>query len=198
MRDDVARVLHATCLDGQRLHCNPTDDHESLTTHIALVDEDGAVETTFEVLFRLVSTCEDDTHGPFVYADDDDAYLVVTWVVFPSDEVSSSAPRRADLLVLLNEANFEPGVKFRLETYESRVTLLCEVDIPAAQLTPRAVERALARSRDVIAEFFDDLRPLVRPVPALLARGALRPQKLRAWGALSAGYDPTYYGAAPH
>jgi hypothetical protein len=152
VREDLLRTLTDVRLDGQPLQLEPSPDASFVATSIALVDEDATVDTVFEVIFRDVPALEEDG----------ETFLVVTWVMFPPNEVTPGAARSPELLALINTANAEPGAKIRVEVDGDSEVVLCETDVPALDVSVPAVEAALARSRDVLALHFDALEPLVR------------------------------------
>ncbi|MGI8756516.1 MAG: hypothetical protein ACR2MB_11770 [Acidimicrobiales bacterium] len=152
MREDTLRALSDVRLDGQSIDQEAGSEESVRSSSIAFVDEEGVVDNVFEVMFREVPSSEGEGTS----------YLVVTWVVFPPDEVHRGAARNHELLALLNLVNAEPGAKCRIETDGDTEVLLCETDLPVAGLTTDAIELALARSRDVVASYFDALESLVR------------------------------------
>lgn len=152
MRDELLQALTELRLDGQALEQEVGSDGSYVSSSIALVDEDGTIDTVFEVLFREM----------FSPSDTGATYLVITWVMFPPDEVLISSARRPELLALVNTLNAEPGVKVRVEVDGDAEAVLCETDLLMEDTNARTVEAALARTRDAVALYFDSLEPLVR------------------------------------
>lgn len=147
------RLLSTLRLDGQSIQPEAAPDASFVSTAIALVDEDAAVDNVFEVLFREVLPPPETDGG---------GYLVVTWIMFPADEVGRGTADSPEVLGAINRANAEPGTKLRVEVDGDSEVVLCEAELPLANLNLNEVEAALAHTRDVVALHFDTLEPLVR------------------------------------
>src|ERR1700730_14221824 len=133
MDNDLDALIRGVSLDGQPL--DPIDyDEATRTWWTALTLEDPpGTERTFELQFRHTD----------VIAFDTSPYLVVSWIVFPQDELKSGAATDLWLYQAVNNLHSDPGAKFRIESNGGDPSLVCDVDLAINLLSPELLRQAI-------------------------------------------------------
>jgi hypothetical protein len=153
MNQRIDQLVRELVLDGSPLlDLKYNEATETWWTAVAVEDPTGR-EVMYELEMQYVEV-PDDLTPP---------YLVVCWVVIPPAELREDARESLPLLRLLDELNGETGAKFRLQVDEQgAASLVCEVDLPSDLITPDLLLRAVERSRDLTAAYFDEIQDKAR------------------------------------